>query len=158
MKSPRTIALIFLVLAVFGFVDATYLTALHYIQTIPPCFVASGCEKVLTSDWSVIAGLPVSLFGTLYYLLVIALALGYLTTGKKLALKLAAAATMLGFAFTLFLTGIQLFDLKEWCFYCLISAVISTGLFAAGLMVLFRNEEKNALSDVSPTSSDQPQV
>ena len=63
-------AIFLLIVALLGFADATYLTIEHYQNKIPPCSVG-GCEQVLTSAYSVVAGVPVSLMGSVYYLLVL---------------------------------------------------------------------------------------
>ena len=41
-----------------GLADALYLTSQHYAGIIPPCYVTTGCETVLTSAWNKIVGIP----------------------------------------------------------------------------------------------------
>jgi len=60
----------FAVVALLGFVDATYLTVEHYRGVVPPCTTA-GCEIVLTSEYSVLFGVPTALFGSVYYFLIL---------------------------------------------------------------------------------------
>lgn len=116
-----------LIVAFLGFLDATYLTITHYKNAIPPCTV-SGCEVVLTSKYSVILGIPLALLGSLFYLSVIVLCLLILTNFKKLWLQLFYLAAGTGLFVSLVLTGLQAFDLKAFCQYCLLSAVTSTGI------------------------------
>ena len=60
-----------LVLALIGTGIAGYLTYVHYAGIQPVCAVAHGCEKVQTSDWSKLAGVPVALLGLLTYVLIV---------------------------------------------------------------------------------------
>ena len=117
-----------LIIAFLGFLDATYLTILHYKNVIPPCTIGS-CETVLTSEFSVIFGIPLALLGSLFYLSVIVLGLLILTNYKKIFLNLFYVLAAWGFIFSLFLLGVQAFILNAFCQYCLISVATSTGIF-----------------------------
>lgn len=117
-----------LILAFLGFLDATYLTILHYKNVIPPCTIGS-CETVLTSEFSVIFGIPLSLLGSLFYLSVIVLGLLILTNYKKIFLQLFYAQAITGFIISLILLGLQAFTIKQFCQYCLLSLATSTGIF-----------------------------
>jgi len=63
------------VLAFFGFLDALYLTIAHYKNLVPPCSVHFGCEKVLTSSFSMLGPIPMALMGVIFYLAVIIICL-----------------------------------------------------------------------------------
>lgn len=115
-------------LAFLGFLDATYLTILHYKNVIPPCTIGS-CETVLTSQYSVILGIPLALLGSLFYLSVIVLSLLILTNYKKIFLQLFYAQATIGFIISLILLGLQAFVIKQFCQYCLLSFTTSTGIF-----------------------------
>lgn len=117
-----------LIIAFLGFLDATYLTILHYKNVIPPCTIGS-CETVLTSEFSTILGIPLALFGSGFYLSVIILSLLIMTNDKKIFLQLFYLLAGWGFIFSLFLLSVQAFVLHAFCQYCLISAATSTGIF-----------------------------
>lgn len=117
-----------LIVAFLGFIDSTYLTILHYKNIIPPCTVTSGCETVLTSKYSMIGPIPVSLTGTLFYLAVIAVCLLILTNPKKLLLNAFYGLSAVGFVVSLVLIYIQAALLHAFCQYCLLSEITSTGL------------------------------
>lgn len=129
-------------LAFLGFLDATYLTILHYKQTIPPCTVGN-CEKVLTSQYATVLGIPTALFGSLFYLSVIILSLLILTHYKKIFVNAFYLLAASGFGVSLFLLYIQAFVLKSFCQYCLISAATSTGIFILALLQI--RKDKNSL-------------
>ena len=74
LTKPRLILVLIAVFAFLGFLDATYLTIKHYQGVLPPCSV-SGCENVLTSRYATVGTLPISLLGSVYYLLVMGLSI-----------------------------------------------------------------------------------
>jgi len=138
---PRSkLAYLFLIIALLGFLDATFLTIEHYRGVVPPCAIVTGCANVTTSSYSAIFGIPVALLGALYYLSVLLLTITYLDTKNARWLKLGASVTPVGFLASLWFVYLQGFVLKAWCLYCLISIITSTLLFIAGLIVLTQKE------------------
>lgn len=117
-----------LILGFLGFIVATYLTILHYKNIIPPCSLTSNCEKVLTSQYATIGPIPVALLGSIFYLLVIAVALLLLTNNKKSYLNVFYFISAVGFTISWMLLGIQAFLIHAFCQYCLTSEAISTGI------------------------------
>ncbi|MCL6096346.1 MAG: vitamin K epoxide reductase family protein [Patescibacteria group bacterium] len=118
-----------LILAFIGFLDATYLTILHYQNAFPPCTVTGGCEAVLTSQYSIILGVPISLFGALFYLIIMTFSLAILLHKRKIyahGLFLAAISGLFASAVLFF---VQFFILKSFCQYCLLSEIISLAIF-----------------------------
>lgn len=126
---PTSLAVIVLVIAVLGFADASYLTVEHFKGTIPPCSIVSGCETVLTSSYSAIFGIPVSLLGAIYYLIIAIGTFAYLDTKKTVVLKWALALTVFGLVMSLWFIFLQAFIVDAWCLYCLGSAATSIALF-----------------------------
>ena len=121
---------IFLVLGFLGFADTGYLTAEHFLGVIPPCSILKGCETVLTSQYATIAGIPVSLIGLVYYLLIFGLAVWYVDKGNDIAIRRIFQLTTVGFLISVFLVSVQIFVIKSICQYCMFSALDSTLLFA----------------------------
>jgi uncharacterized membrane protein len=136
-----------LALALIGFADATYLTVEHYRNVIPPCSVVSGCEQVLTSAYSTIAGLPVSLIGAIYYFSVLLGAAAYLESRKTFFLKWALLLSILGFLASLWFVYLQVFVIHSLCAYCLGSAVTSTVLGVTALVVFSKKGRSQQLND-----------
>lgn len=122
MKNKSFILL--LILAILGFFDSSYLTILHYKNVTPPCETAKGCETVLTSQFSTIAGIPVALVGAIYFLFLIFVILqnGFLFRYFKLF-------AFLGVLASLYFFYTQAFILHAFCQYCLLSEVIILGIF-----------------------------
>jgi uncharacterized membrane protein len=137
MSIPRPFIIAFLIVAFLGFIDATYLTANHYLNAVPPCFIAQGCETVTTSVYSEILGIPVALLGMLHYLGLLILSIFYIDKKKIWALKLIFAGTIIGFLMSLWFFYVQLSVLQEFCTYCLFSGITSTTLFIIATTILF---------------------
>ncbi len=129
------------ILAFLGFLDAAYLTILHYKQTIPPCTVGS-CETVLTSSYASVLGIPTALFGSLFYLSVIILSLLIITNYKKEFVKLFYLLVSVGFGFSLFLLYVQGVILNSFCQYCLLSFTTSAGIFVLALLQIRNSKIK----------------
>lgn len=134
----KKIALAFLVISALGFLDATFLTAEHFLDKIPPCTIVSGCATVTTSSYSEIFGIPVALGGAVYYLTVFIIALLYRELGDVRVLRGLAWGTIVGLVATSWFLYLQAFVLNAYCIYCLGSALTSLALFALGLVVLRR--------------------
>ena len=130
--------LIFVLVAAsfIGFLDATYLTAKYYFGGPIPCAILNGCEEVVTSKYSAIFGVPVSLLGTAYYLIGFVLSLAYLDLRNYRLVRFIARFTVLGLLASIWLLFAQIFILHSLCFYCVISAVSSSVLFVSGLFII----------------------
>ncbi len=136
MQIPKWILPSFLAVSFLGFLDATYLTVKHYSGTPLNCSIFNGCDVVTTSQYATILGFPTSLLGIIYYLAVIVLLVAYIDSRNKRLLYLTARFTIVGFVISLWFVSLQIFVLKAFCFYCLLSAVTSTALFVLGLITL----------------------
>lgn len=136
LKTYKWFALSFLVISLLGFLDATYLAIKHYLGTPINCSIFEGCEKVTTSQYAVIGGMPVALLGAIYYLAIFLLMVAYLDTKRETDLSFAARLTPVGFLASVWFIYLQLFVIKAICLYCVVSAAISTILFVLGLFVI----------------------
>lgn len=144
---PRKLKIVFLCIALLGFLDASYLTVVHYLHIIPPCYIVQGCETVTTSSYAVILGVPVAVLGALYYLVVFAAMLFYVDTRKVLILPWITGVTTLGFLSSIWFLYVQGFVIGEWCMYCLFSALTSTLLFCFGLYIWKRKKNAGTISE-----------
>lgn len=118
-----------IIIATIGFADATHLTISHYTGSALKCGVSGGCDTVTTSVYSKIFGIPVALFGSLYYASVIILSVAYLDTKKQLFLTLLTLVPIAGLVASLYFVSLQLFVLYTICLYCMVSAGTSTAIF-----------------------------
>lgn len=117
-----------------GFLDSAYLAITHFIGSPVACGFFTGCDVVTSSEYSAIAGIPIALFGALYYLFWVLLSVWYLDSRNTLFLAL-LPLTAIGFAVSLILIGIQVFIIDAICVYCVLSAASSTALFILSFII-----------------------
>ncbi|MGZ4167321.1 MAG: vitamin K epoxide reductase family protein [Solirubrobacteraceae bacterium] len=115
-----------LVLSVIGLGVATYLTIIHYAGINPACTAGQSCIKVQTSAWSKLAGIPVALLGLIGY---IGITASLLVPDREESRLATLGLTLIGFAFSGYLTYRELFSIHAICEWCASSAVILTILF-----------------------------
>lgn len=102
------------------------------------CPLGSDCDAVIYSEHSKFLGVPVEILGLLYYGVIAASYALFLVSPAFAAPSVAFSVLMLttaAFLFSLYLTFVQAFALKQWCTWCLISAGFCTMIFAAALGV-----------------------
>lgn len=135
------LVLVFAVLSFGGFLDATYLAAKYYLGEPVVCSILNGCEKVTSSQYAAIFGIPVALLGSLYYLLIFVLTVIYLDSRNEKFFRLAAGLTPIGFLASLIFVYLQVFVIHALCLYCLISAATSTLLFIFSFFAFTKKDE-----------------
>ncbi|MBI5733239.1 vitamin K epoxide reductase family protein [Candidatus Jorgensenbacteria bacterium] len=133
---PKWLVWCFATASFIGFLDATYLTVKHYLGTPITCSVFADCEKVTSSQYAVIGGIPVALLGACYYLFIFILVIAYVDTKKDHILYAIARITPVGFLASLWFIYLQLFVIQAICLYCIFSAFTSTILFGLGIILL----------------------
>jgi uncharacterized membrane protein len=130
--SERRLRLAALVLALAGIGVAAYLTYVHYAGLQPFCAGGShGCERVQSSSYASVGGLPVALLGLAGY---VAIAGALVAPGERARLA-ATALAVTGFGFSAYLTYLELFVIDAICQWCVASAVILTLL---GVLTVWR--------------------
>jgi len=125
------------VVSLAGLFLGVYLTLYHYgfIGTLA-CNVSS-CEKVQTSRWSMLFGLPVAMWGAGFYALMLALCVAGLQPRYETSRGLALAIMLLagwGAVFTGWLNYVEAFILHAWCEWCLGSATMVLILFVLAVL------------------------
>ncbi len=101
-------------LAVVGLGIAIYLTTVHYQHVAPVC-TSGGCEKVQTSKYAELAGVPVALLGVVGYLVILAAAA---LRGLNAA-TVGVFAALIGAAFSGYLLWAQIGPIGAYCVWCL---------------------------------------
>ena len=114
--------------ALVGLVDASYLTAEHLSGNSVRCMIVSGCDEVLQSSYSTVAGgVPVAALGALAYFTAFSLAT-LAAFGYDGARRLLVPLVALMFLATLWFLYLQAFVIHAFCVYCLLSAAVTTTL------------------------------
>jgi uncharacterized membrane protein len=109
-------------IALVGLGVAAYLTYVHYAGAKPVCGLGGNCEKVQTSTYSKLLGIPVATLGLVGYALILA-SLAVPGDSGRLA---GAAVAICGFGFSAYLTYRELFSIHAICPWCVGSAVLMT--------------------------------
>ncbi len=138
MVVPPAFVASFLVLAAGGFVNAGYLWWKHHAHANRPlvCPMNHDCSVVTESKWNTIFYFRNETLGALYFALMFAALVYWLVNPFSVILTLILLASVGAFLFSLLLVGIQAFVIKDYCFYCLVSAVITTLLFVNSIALL----------------------
>jgi uncharacterized membrane protein len=113
------------VLALAGVGIAGYLTWVHYAGLDPVCVGGGGgCERVQSSRWAELAGVPVAVLGLAGYLAILA----SLALPEEPAALAAAFLSLVGFGFSAWLTYVEIVKIDAICQWCVASAVVMTAL------------------------------
>jgi uncharacterized membrane protein len=110
-----SVIVLMFVLAVIGLGVATYLTVVHYAHQQIACNGIGNCEYVNSSKYAEVAGVPVALLGAVAYGTMAALAVAYAVSRAAAVLQAAWAVGLASFAFSMYLTGIELWVLDAIC-------------------------------------------
>ncbi len=117
----------FFVLCVVGLANAGYLTWKHYQRKPLVCPLDHKCDVVTESKWSHLIGVRNEVLGLLFFIGMIfgMIAVLIFSFHASFILFLLFIGTLLGSLFSLFLLGVQVFVIRDYCFYCMISALIT---------------------------------
>jgi uncharacterized membrane protein len=119
---------------VLGLAIAGYLTYVHYAGVSPVCEIAHGCEKVQSSRWSEVAGVPVALLGLIGYAGILAA----LFVPGEAGLMAAAGQAVVGAGFSAYLTYREVFTIDAICIWCVASALLMATLAVLTVLPLLR--------------------
>lgn len=122
-----------------GFFIARHIYRAKQAEEKLVCPLGFDCDTVVHSKYSHIMGVPVELGGILYYALIAAAYIVFYVSPTLLSPAVSLAALVVSGSavlFSLYLTGVQLFALKEWCTWCLASAALCGVIFVSTLWIL----------------------
>jgi uncharacterized membrane protein len=103
-----------------GLAIAAYLTYVHYAGIEPICAASGGCERVQSSSYAKLAGIPVALMGLVGYAAILTATL----LPGELPRLAASWLAIVGLGFSLYLTYLELFEIDAICQWCVASAII----------------------------------
>ena len=118
-----------------GIAIAGYLTYVHYAGLSPICAGGShGCEKVQSSRWADLAGIPVAVLGLAGYVAILV----SLVLPEDLGRTAAAFLALVGAGFSGWLTYVEVAKIDAICQWCVASAVVMTLLAIVSVTRLLR--------------------
>jgi uncharacterized membrane protein len=107
-------------LALLGLAISIYLTYVHYAGIEPVCSSISNCERVQSSEYADLAGIPVAVLGIAGYAAILA---SLLTR-----VDVTALLSYLAVAFSAYLTWAELFKIDAICQWCVASAIVTVAI------------------------------
>lgn len=131
----QILSLLLVVFSLLGILDAGFITYEEFSGQVPNCIPPFQCGTVLNSEYSHLAGVPISVFGLTFYIAMFTLSVFNLT---EVSLKIPIIKTVRntlfvfscgGFLFSLYLISLMQFVIGAWCLWCLFSAITSISLF-----------------------------
>ena len=127
----------FFVLTILGIADAGYLVYKHLTHNPLVCPLDHDCSVVTESKWSKVFGVRNEFLGLGFYILAFLgiLSVVLLPNFAPIVKTLLITGSFGGFLFSVFLTSISFFVIKDYCFYCLVSFGISLLLFLNSLVI-----------------------
>ena len=132
--SARRLSLAVAALSLLGALIAGYLTWVHFAELEPFCVGGGGaCERVQSSPYAQLAGVPVAVIGLAGYLAILA----------SLALRdrsVTAFLALVGAGFSAYLTYLELAVIDAICQWCVASAVVMSLLAAASVARLLAGD------------------
>ncbi len=127
-----------IILSFLGFLLSVYIHNSKITKKRLICPRKADCNSVINSDYSKVFGVPVEVLGMFYY----ALIFGYYVTfgtlqillwgliGNSLVLFLITLGAAI---FSTYLIFVQAFKIRQWCLWCIGSAIISILIFIISL-------------------------
>lgn len=116
-------------LSILGILDAFYILYSNKPNKHLPCPGENNCNLVINSQWNKFLGVKNEIWGIIYYLIIILL----VSLNFILILQL---ITLAGLFYSLYLTYLQFFKIKQYCLFCLGSATINLILFLITILLL----------------------
>ncbi len=120
------------ILCVLGIGVAGYLAWTYLEEVDPYCGGTHGCADVQHSPYADVAGIPVPVIGIAGYVFLLALSLLRGRVGQELEFylpTLSFGAALIGVLFSAYLTCLEAFVIRAWCYWCVASAVIMTAVW-----------------------------
>jgi uncharacterized membrane protein len=135
---------IIFVFSLLGLAISSYLAYEYSLPGTIGCPIAGqGCDIVRSSEYSHILGISVPYFGILYYIMMVGLSIIQTTRSSPTIKKFQLILAALGFLFSLYLTALEAFVIHAYCFWCLLSAIISTLIFGLLATPLIRKSHEH---------------
>ena len=117
-------------LALFGLAISAYLTWVHYAEVQPICSGISDCERVQTSDYAELAGIPVAVLGLVGYAAIL--------VSLWLRVEITVLLAYVAVGFSAYLTWAELFEIDAICQWCVASALTTVAIAVLATLLALR--------------------
>jgi uncharacterized membrane protein len=137
--SDRVLRWALIVVASVGIAVSAYLTWVHYEPAALVCTGGGGCEKVQSSSYATLVGIPVAVLGLAAWIAVLALTLWRDPRARMLTAALALGAAI----FAAYLVVLQLFVIDAVCVWCTINDVVLVPLLVILAVLRLREPDEH---------------
>jgi uncharacterized membrane protein len=127
----RLLLVVTALLAIAGIGIAAYLTVVHFADQPIVCSGIGDCEKVNSSRYAKLAGIPVAVLGLVSYVAMLVLVLAALVRRDALLAAAAWGIALASFLFSMYLTYLELEVIHAICVWCVSSASVVTVMLVA---------------------------
>jgi protein-disulfide isomerase/rhodanese-related sulfurtransferase/uncharacterized membrane protein len=128
-------------LSLLGMFDSAFLWWMYASPSHPMVCIGGGCDVVRASSYAYWWGIPLPAAGVAMYVVLALLVFieplfgeGWTRASRYIVCGMSGA----GFLFSLFLSGVEEFQLHAWCVWCVISALTVTAIFALAIFDCLR--------------------
>jgi uncharacterized membrane protein len=148
MQNRNRLLIGLIALALLGIVDAWYLALTAFKGASLVCDIGSaldGCNVVAQSPYSMLFGIPLALYGLVFYVLSFLAAAVLLVRASRPLYGTLLVLGLFGFTASVAFLLIQLLVIKAVCIYCIASAVIAAFIWLISLRVWRRYGRRTEL-------------
>ena len=140
MNKEKLLNRILIILSIAGIFDSLYLLYIKLSHAGEVC--TGGCDVVNSSKYSEIFGIPLAIFGALFYLSIIVILLlsKRIEFIKENSIIIIFGISLIGVLYSAYLTYLELAVIHAICQYCVISAILTVGLFIVAIIKLNSEE------------------
>ena len=142
ITTHQIVSIIIVAIAGSGFLLARYIFIKKKRKEKIVCLLDSNCDIVVHSQYSTFLGVPLEVFGMIYFALIGLFFIGSFFVAELNSFYFAVFIPIITFgvfAFSIYLSAVQLLIIKQWCSWCL----ISTALSAAEFIIIFTTSTLN---------------
>lgn len=129
VATHKIVGIILAIIAGGGFFLARHIFVKKRRKEKIVCLLDSKCDEVVHSQYSTFLGVPIEIFGMIYFAFIGIFFISTLLIAELDSIYLALfilITTFGAFVFSIYLSTIQLFIIKQYCSWCLISSILCT--------------------------------
>lgn len=127
------------IFSLLGLLVSAFLLYEYSLNGPVVCPIGTGCDTVRTSPYSQFLGISIPVLGIAFYLAMAILAVVHThELPTKLIRKLQLLGAVSGVGFGAYLTYLEAFVIRAYCFWCVLSFIISLMILAS--IILGRKE------------------
>ncbi len=142
MISSRLSNRLIFILSLLGLFVSSFLLYEYNIQGPIVCPAGAGCDIVRASVYSKFLGISIPILGIAYYLVMALLSVVHShKLPARVLIRLKLLSSLSAVVFGTYLTYLEAFVIKAYCFWCVTSFIISLGIL--GAVVLVRKHDDN---------------